>query len=464
MADLEDGSLTPLPHKTFIQGDTIEAFRYMAQAKHIGKIAVMQTPAVANIGELLRPHVTYFITGGLSGLGLLVAQWLVDNGARHLALLGRRAPSEEAKEVISELEAAGATIFTTQADVTKQEQVQAALDTIAETLPPVAGVIHSAGALDDGVLTQQNWERFAHVLGAKVDGAWHLHELTLDNDLDFFVLFSSMAAITGAAGQGAHAPANVFLDSLAQYRQAQGLPAVAIDWGAWTETGAAVRHEVFDRIATKGIGTIPPEQGLKVLGKLMTSATPAHIAVSPITNWTQFRQQYAHNPLFADLIEQAAPVVQETEKAAAQTTGLMPKLNAATPNKRQSLMLDFVETQARQVLGLDADYPVDERAALSDMGLDSLMAVELKNRLNSNLELKRPLPATLVFDYPTTAAISQFLLQNVALDNEAELEASAEPEETDETSLLDDLESLSDDDVDKLFAEMGFSEDMYDDE
>jgi acyl carrier protein len=218
---------------------------------------------------------------------------------------------------------------------------------------------------------------------------------------------------------------------------------------------------VFDRIATKGAGTISPEAGLHILGKLMTNDTPPHVGVAPIV-WSQFRQKYGNDPLFADLIEQSTAMAQETVQIASQPDGLMPELNAAAPHKRQGLLLDFVETEAKQVLGLEANYPMDERTALSDMGLDSLMAVELKNRLSANLELKRPLPATLVFDYPTTAAIAQFLLQNIALEDESEPEAKPEPEAQPETSLIDDLESLSDDDVDKLFAEMGFSEDLYD--
>ncbi len=301
IADIAANELPPLPVRTFSRQETSAAFRFMAQAKHIGKIAVMQ-PASQQTTNI-RPDATYLITGGLRGLGLLVADWLVEKGARHLVLLGRSRPDAEANEKITRWQADGIQIHTAQVDVTHAADMNALFSDIAETMPPLRGVIHSAGLLADGVLLQQDWAQFAEVLGPKVSGAWHLHTLTEQMPLDFFVLFSSIASLTGAAGQGGHAAANLFLDTLAAYRQSQGLPALSINWGAWTEVGAAVRHGVFDRATAQAIGAIEPAQGLRVLDDLLHDPSP-QVAVTPV-NWASFRQKFGHLPFFADLMRQS---------------------------------------------------------------------------------------------------------------------------------------------------------------
>ncbi|MCB8984309.1 MAG: SDR family NAD(P)-dependent oxidoreductase [Ardenticatenaceae bacterium] len=469
VADIGAGELPPLPVRTFAREETIDAFRFMAQARHIGKIAVTQ-PGVQPV--TIRSDGAYLVTGGLRGLGLLVAEWLAAQGARHLALVGRRRPDQQATELIARLEADGVQVYTAQVDVTNASQMSALFSDMADCLPPLRGVIHSAGTLADGVLLQQEWSQFARVLGPKVTGAWQLHLLTERLPLDFFVLFSSIASLTGAAGQGAHAAANVFLDALAQYRRSQGLPGLSIDWGAWTEVGAAVRHGVFERTMAQGIGAIEPAQGLRLLGELLPEAAP-QVAVMPV-DWTNFRRKFGHLPFFADLMRQPekAAVVGETAVSPSHPN-LMTQLAEAAANRRRAIMLAFVETETRQVLGLDESDALDERAALSDMGLDSLMAVELKNRLSTGLTLLRPLPATLVFDYPTTAAITEYLLENVALgssasaDDDAPVAEEAEQPGNGRSPLdsLDDIDALaalSDDEVDRLFAEMGFSEEPYD--
>jgi hypothetical protein len=465
VADIEAGALPPLPVRLFTREETVDAFRFMAQAKHIGKIAVVQPHRQTVQADAIRPDATYLVTGGLRGLGLLVADWLVAQGARHLALVGRSRPDAAAQELIARLEADGVQVYTAQVDVTQAAQMQALFTTIETTMPPLRGVIHSAGVLADGVLQQQDWDRFAHVLGPKVSGAWQLHTLTQHLPLDFFVLFSSLASLTGAAGQGGHAAANTFLDTLAAYRRSQGLPGMSLNWGAWSEVGAAVRHGVFERTAAQAIGAIDPTHGLALLGRLLQDAVP-QVAITPV-NWAEFRRKFGHLPFFAALMQQSSQTVGVETAVTQPAHTLMTQLAEATANRRQVLMHNFVEAETRQVLGLDDSYPLDERVALSDMGLDSLMAVELKNRLSRHLTLTRPLPATLVFDYPNTAAITDFLLENLALAAEAEsaaVEIAAAVEGNGRSPLdeIDALAALSDDEVDRLFAEIGFSEESYD--
>lgn len=458
MAAVAAGDLKPLPRRVFPLPEVSSAFRFMAQAKHIGKIVVSQElPATRSI----RADGTYLITGGLGGLGLMVAQWLADQGARHLVLMGRSGASTAAQEdAIRAIEQTGTQVVVAQADVSAAEQVAGVLANIAQTMPPLRGIIHAAGLLDDGVLLHQDWTRFSKVMAPKVDGTWHLHTLTQHQPLDFFVLFSSLASLLGSPGQGNHAAANAFMDALAHYRRAQGLPALSINWGAWSGAGAAVKHNVFERITLQGVGAIAPEQGLQLLGQLLNQA-PAQVGVTPI-NWPVFRQQFAGGNLphfFSEITMPEKSHEAALKSLTPQVPDFLAQLAEAPANKRQSLLLAYVQEQARKVLSLDSVHMVGERVPLNEMGLDSLMAVELRNLLGAGLKLKRALPATLVFDYPTVEAITGYLVREMALLEPTVQTGQVEiPEvpETDGQGLLDVLaavEDLSDDEVDRLFAQ-----------
>jgi Dehydrogenases with different specificities (related to short-chain alcohol dehydrogenases) len=238
-----NGLLQPPPIKVFPIEEVIDAFRYMQQAKHIGKIVVTQTQLAD--GETQKPlsfrsEASYLITGGMGGLGLLVANWMVSKGAKHLVLLGRRSPDDAAIKKITELEMAGASVVVEKADVSDGESMRGVWQRIEESNRPLGGVIHSAGMLSDGVLQNQSWSSFERVMAPKVQGAWHLHQLSLNQSLDFFVLFSSAASLLGSSGQGNHSSANAFLDGLAHYRRTMGLPGLSIHWGAVSQVGEAL--------------------------------------------------------------------------------------------------------------------------------------------------------------------------------------------------------------------------------
>ncbi|HIK08529.1 MAG TPA: type I polyketide synthase [Trichormus sp. M33_DOE_039] len=357
------------------------------------------------------PQATYLIAGGLRGLGLQVAAWMVEKGARHLALMARSQPTPAALEVLQKLEAVGAKIKVLQADISQAEEVGRAIAQLDQDMPPLRGVIHSAAVLDDGILLQLTPERLHKVMQPKIEGAWNLHTHTLNQPLDFFVLFSSAASLLGSAGQGNYAAANAFLDGLAHYRHSQNLPALSINWGAWAEVGlAAAQANRGDRMASLGFGSIPPQQGLEILGHLLTDAAP-QLGVIPI-NWaTVLRANPAVTkmPFFQLLTE----VVSDSGETATDTTSNYLSrlaLLAAPADERQSLVEEYFHEQVARVLRMPA-AKLDRHHPLNSQGLDSLVAVELKNRLKNDLGVD--LPMVRFIQGPSIAQLSAQVLTQI---------------------------------------------------
>jgi len=448
---VQRGELSPLPQHRFPLQQAADAFRFMAMGRHVGKVVLtLDDPHAASMAAI-SPRASYLVTGGLSGLGLLTAQRLVERGARHLLLVGRSAPGAAAQAVLTTLRDAGAQVQAMQADLADPSAVARVLAAI-DPAAPLRGIVHSAGLLEDGALLQQDWPRFVRPLGPKVDGSWALHAQTAHLRLDFFVLFSSMASVLGSAGQGNHAAANAFMDALAGARRAAGMPALSISWGAWSVVGAAAQRRVDTRIDAQGIDPIAPARGLELLESLMSSAGAPHVAVFPV-RWTTFlTQPQAASPMLDEL-----RALQRADVRAAATTATadaapgndwLVRLAQAGPAKRHELLLSFVGEQVARVIDAASANAIDPRQALNELGLDSLMAVELRNRLGSGLALRRSLPATLVFDHPTMEALARYLEQTVAPPPAAEAPAAV-PEPTDALGTIDEL---SDEEVDRLFA------------
>jgi NAD(P)-dependent dehydrogenase (short-subunit alcohol dehydrogenase family)/acyl carrier protein len=402
---------------------------------------------------VVRSEATYLITGGLGGIGLLMAQWLASRGARHLVLMGRRGASDAVRETLRELEQAGTQITIIQGDVSRDEQISQAFKQIERALPPLRGVIHSAGVLADGVLMQQDWQRFTEVMAPKITGAWHLHALTRDKPLDFFVLFSSLAALLGSAGQSNHAAANAFMDALAFHRRALGLPALSINWGIWSEIGAAARQNVGDRFLDHGMRTFSPQEGLTVFERLLRRGS-TQVGVMPI-DWPRFIRQFTtsdgEQPFFAELAIEARQRGQSSQPVEPELDTLQ-QLEQAPANQRPRLLLEYIRSQALKVLGLDATEVVDPRQPLADLGLDSLMAVELRNLLGRGLRLGRSMPATLLYDYPTISELANYIAKDVLHWEGAEARQSPS-QDAGMSGVIDQIEDLSDEEVDRLFAE-----------
>jgi NAD(P)-dependent dehydrogenase (short-subunit alcohol dehydrogenase family)/acyl carrier protein len=367
------------------------------------RLSPYKTPFAREVS--FRADATYLITGGLGGLGLQVARWLAGGGAGNVVLLGRT----DRRPQIEGFDAKVAKVIL--ADVADRQQLSDALAAIDREMPPLRGVFHLAGMLDDGMLLNLTRERFEAAMAPKAAGAWNLHELTTGRPLDHFVLFSSASATVGSPGQGNYAAANAFLDALAHLRRAQGLPAVSIAWGPWKQVGLAAQANRGDRLAARGISGIRPEQGLRALSKALSQARP-HVAVMnfDMAQWLRFYPQAASMSLLAAF----APAPVETRPAADIRSEL---LAIPAGRQRRARLETLLMREAGQVLRLDPSK-LDGRASLGDIGFDSLMALEFRNRLESSMRVQ--LSATLIWRYPTFAALTQHLADKLGmpLDNE----------------------------------------------
>ena len=402
-----NGLLQPPPLQVFPIEEVISAFRYMQQAKHIGKIIVNQTIQDEHHTEKslnFRCDSTYLITGGTGGLGLLVADWMVSKGAKNLVLVGRSSPDETTKQKLMELEMSGAAVVVEKADVSDITAMTRVLHNIDNSNIPLAGIIHSAGMLSDGVLINQTWSNFEKVMAAKVQGAWHLHQLTQNQPLDFFILFSSVASLLGSPGQANHSAANSFLDGLAHYRRAMGLPGLSLHWGADSQVGAAAERGADIKAHKQGIGTISPEQVLESLELLMSSFARAEVGLVAI-DWSAWQEKVAKWQFLSDWQQ----VMQTTSGVSGSE--FVFKLEAAAPKERRSLLVAHVLRQLSLVLGIENPESISLEAGFFDLGMDSLTFVELRNKLQTSLDCS--LPSTLAFDYPTVGKLVDYLSQEI---------------------------------------------------
>jgi acyl carrier protein len=325
------------------------------------------------------------------------------------------------------------------------------LERVRRAGPPLRGVVHSAGVLDDAALVHQDEARFARVFAPKVHGAWLMDRLTRSDPLDFFVLFSSVAALLGSRGQANHCAANAYLDALARERQRQGLPGLSINWGAWTDVGAAADRGLTERMASVGLGAFSPQQGLSVFERLLGDG---HAQVAALLiDWSRY-VGLAHGGQPAAFLTEVATrsqsgAVAAPRQASAASLDMRATLRQAMPSRRRSLLSAFVGEHARRALGIDASQDLDPRMPLGELGLDSLLAVDLRNALGK--ALGEALSATLLFDYPTVDALTDYLLAEViGPDNSGAAQPVSEPRR--EPSLVGEIEDLSDEEVDRQLA------------
>nr|VFK43848.1 MAG: malonyl CoA-acyl carrier protein transacylase [Candidatus Kentron sp. TC] len=391
---------------------------------------------------------SYLITGGLGALGVRFARWMVlDRDVRHLVLMGRSAPSDEVREILAEMEEIGAKVLIVNADVSDKAQMIRLFEEVDAKMPPLKGVIHSAGVMDDGVLSQQSFERFKKVMSPKIVGTWNLHTLTRERDLDFFVCFSTIASLMGSAGQGNYAAASAFMDTFVHFRHALGLPALDLNWGTWADFGlvAEMAKQKRDRLAGFGINVIDMERGTLRLDALMGQSERVQISVSPMS-WSRFLQQFSVVPPFlSELTRDLSPVV--------KVVRIKSQLEQASEEEHEVILTDYIRDGIANVLKINPEQ-LDTRQPLNTMGLDSLMAIELKNRIRMELDIDIPI-TTLMEDI----GILEFARKIKTQLGEVQLGASpsviSTVKQDSKEEMLAKLESgeLSDEEIDALFNE-----------
>ena len=405
-----EGKLRPLPHTAFPVARAGEAFRLMQQSRHIGKIVLTMDEAASPVTAIdtalaLKADGTYLVTGGLGGFGLATAKWLVAQGAGAVALLSRRGPqTNEAHAGVAAIEAMGAKVLALACDVTDRASLDAALERIDAELPPLRGVVHAAVALDDAAIANLDAERLRTVFAAKIAGSWNLHEATSRHQLDYFVMYSSGTTVVGNPGQANYVAANIFLESLAQYRRARGLPGLSVAWGAIKDVGILARHDGLEDLLQNrtGMSSTPSADALADLGRLMalgaTRVSVAGFNIQRLGALLQGTRTPRFLPLASDSV--VAALTQSGESLA--------DLVMATPeNERRELVLARLREHVGRVLGTGAGQ-IDPERSLQEMGLDSLMAVELAESVEQ--DVGQPVAVMQIIQAGSVSAVCDIVL------------------------------------------------------
>ncbi|MFK7874841.1 MAG: SDR family NAD(P)-dependent oxidoreductase [Paracoccaceae bacterium] len=417
------GELKALPHQVLPVSRASEAFRAMQQSRHVGKLVVsmeLDRPEdlhVMRAKNQVRPGGTYLVTGGLGGFGLSTAKWLIEQGADTLALVSRSGASrEEAQQAMKAFERSGINARAFAADVADKAQVENLLATIRREMPPLIGVIHSAAVIEDAPIQNMDAVQLSNVFSAKMLGARNLHETTQTDPIEMFVLYSSISSVVGNPGQGAYVAANLYLDALAEHRRANGLPGLSVGWGAILDAGFLTRNEnVREMLKSRtGLDATSADQALADLGRLSASGA-SRVSVARI-DLSRLQQMLptARSPRFE-------PILQNDATAALQADETLADLLKDIPQTEQrGFILERVVETTAKVLGTNASQ-VNPRQALGELGLDSLMAVELASALERDVGQSIPVMQLLGADSLTAVADDVAKILGVGDDDNQEI-------------------------------------------
>lgn len=445
-----DGDVASLVHE-FLDSDEEDQIAWRAGKRYVARIARTSMNAAKQIDFQLRSDATYIITGGLGGLGLSVAEWLAESGAKQIALLGRREPTEETRNTINDLQAkTGARLACFQADVASQSDLARVIQQMADTMPSVRGVIHAAGVPGESTpLLELRKEVFDQVSGPKLAGTWNLHVLTREMNLDFLVLYSSASAILGLIGQGGYAGSNAFLDGFSAWRNGNALPAMSIQWGAFGSVGMGHHQASQERRARSGMMTLDPAQGITALSQLLRQPR-ASIAVMnfSLRRWLETFPQLTGAPYFSTLRQ--TEQTSSTAQSADEVQILRKNIEGAPPQKREELLTIEMRAILGQVLKL-APERIGILEPFQTFGVDSLMSLEVRNVLETRLGIK--LQSTLLFTYPNLGSLTKHLLSTMGWTTTIPSDSSHMEES--KASELDDLSDVAGTELlDLLDAEM----------
>jgi acyl transferase domain-containing protein/acyl carrier protein/SAM-dependent methyltransferase len=432
------------------------------KARLVPRLVQAKPPSRAPM--VIRPDASYLISGGLGGLGPRIAEWLVEAGARHLVLCGRRElpdrstwtdvtssePAYDRITAIQRLEKQGAKVHFERIDVADRAQMEALFVRLRQASAPLRGIIHAAADIQFCPLREMSTDALHTAMRAKVEGTWLLHELSSSLPLDFFVLFSSATALFGASRLGHYAAANQFLDFLAQWRRGAGLSALSVNWGAWEEIRLLGAKR--DEVERFGLKTMPTPKALQAMSFLSAEGVAQRMVAD--VDWELLKQAFqtrGRRPFFDHLNAKPA-----TDRVA-ETAGpeLIVRLSEVAPEDRRELIFNLVAGETRRVLGLNAEEQLEVDRGLFELGMDSLMSVQLKGRLEK--AIGRALPATLTFTYPTVQALTDFLLDGTPnLSVNGSVRAGSGEKSVEAIQTVENLALLSDDEVKNLLsAELG---------
>ena len=405
LAEMAHGRLQPLPHRAFPLSDARDAFRFMASAGHIGKL-VLTVPESGHVTvaatnpATVRGDGSYLVTGGLRGVGLETVRWLIEQGAGHVIVNGRTPPTEETGRVLARLKASGARVTVALGDIAEPGTAERLVNAAGDR--PLRGIVHAAMFLDDAALTNITEEQLARVWRPKVDGAWQLHQAAADQPLDWFVVYSSMTSVLGNAGQGVYAAANSWLDAFAAWRTAHGQRTLAVNWGPWGETGAATGF------TARGYQTISTRDGLRALGELLAS-TRVRTAVIPGEPATWVPAPARGSRFFSELPEVLAAGHADEPSNAGDIVTILASID--TPVARRTALEKHLAGHIRDVLRLRSDT-LDPQTPLKNLGFDSLLSMELRARLQSDLGVA--LSPDFVYRHATVAALAAGLEERLS--------------------------------------------------
>ena len=409
---LAKGEWTPLPAEIYPLTEARTAFRRMQQARHIGKIVCQMPTPLQPRGDR-----SYLITGGLGAIGLSTASYLAQLGAGDIVLTSRREPDAEAQKTIEEIaERYRCRVHTFSADVGVEGDVENLLKRIRAELPPLAGVVHLAGVLDDALLNQQDLDRFRTTLAPKAFGAFYLDRLTRDDKLDFFIVSSSVSSLLGSPGQANYSTANALLDGLIADRKAHGLPATGINFGPWGGGGMASSEAASANISAQGLLPLDASGALGALAEVVANGTGQATVLK--ANWARAAKVLGSSrPPILDL-------VLPSDMTEVVDSELLKQLQEIPVAERATFITEFLQREVQGFLRLA--QPPAPTSRFLDLGTDSLMAVELRNRLHSQFGGKFTINATAVFDYPTIGGLGEYLAAQLPdADGEAPGETAA---------------------------------------
>jgi len=405
----DEGTYAPPEVTVFPIDDVRDAFRFMSQRKNIGKIAVLIDPP-ATVAEqetespTIRADGTYLITGGLGALGLATAKWLVQRGAGSVVLLSRRPANAATEQVLDELNRSPTRVVAIQADVCDRESLLAAVNQLKSQHPPLCGVLHAAGVLRDRLISSMSVDDFEHPLPAKTLGTLNLAAVTEQSDLDFMVLFSSASSVFGTGGQANYGAANAFLDAFAERRNASGRRTLAINWGAFD--GGGMASDLADMMRSQGVRLLPVESSLALMDPLIR-AEASRLTVFR-ADWSRYGgllRSVMSGDLKYSLLDNVAG--QHESESSSEAMSIRDEILGQSAEMMKEHLQGFFVAQLSEIMGIDPE-DIDPQSTLTSLGMDSLMAIELGNKMQSALQIE--LPMSVYLEGPTVEKLADYVV------------------------------------------------------